>query len=287
VDVRPPAESACRTPATERVRRRRRTAAALIAPALAAPVLGFGAVVIGAGQAAAVPSLPSPPGHSAAAPAGTDGSGRPHRAGVLVSLGCSSGDGRCWTSVVICSDRGPLSQVISLIGYGQARPASGLTVRVGGPCGPKPPPATPPPGPPPPTPPAPPTPPTTPTPPVPAPPTATAPAAGAPAPRPGPVPSASPAQPAGSTTRPRPAALVLPSPGPPAKPSGAPSATPAATPSHSGPPASTSQAAVLPVAQEPSGTYPDDAERWWLLSMMAVLLPAVLAALPRATDRRR
>ncbi|MDF2260450.1 hypothetical protein [Streptantibioticus ferralitis] len=46
------------------------------------------------------------------------------------------------------------------------------------------------------------------------------------------------------------------------------------------------QAQLAPATPQPPYPRPDDSQRWWLLTMMAVVLPAVLtAAVPRITQR--
>ncbi len=76
---------------------------------------------------------------------------------------------------------------------------------------------------------------------------------------------------------------------PPARPTPPPTVSPTMHPSRTSPPRELVQAALAPpVAQEQPYPRPDDSQRWLLLTIMAVLLPAALvAALPRAIDRRR
>ncbi|WP_146088203.1 hypothetical protein [Actinacidiphila yanglinensis] len=214
---------------------------------------------------------------------------RPAGAGVDVLVGCAPDGGPCGVFVVLCGTDGRVAQVLGLSAPGSG--AGGLVVRVGAPCGvrpsaspsstpggpatsapaspgapstaPAPPPGTPPASAPPAS-----------SPPGAASPTATAPAASA---------SAS-ARPAG----PRAAGpvLVSVSAGPPPS-SGRPA--PAHRPgAGSASPRARSPEVLLPLSQEPPDPGPGDAgNRWWEVSLVAVLLPAALAAaVPRGASRR-
>lgn len=213
-------------------------------------------------------------------------------AGVTVVVGCldtpaghAAGAGvRCGVLAVVCDGDGRAVTSVALVGLPLPIPGA-LVVRVGGACpgmtaAPPPPPTSPPPTSPPPTSPSPSGPPT-------APPTATAPTGPGSAPPPsGPAPGAPPAsegsgQPPGSAASPAPAHAA----GAPPAVSGA-AASPRAAAS-AGTPAPFTFDAAPPGASPLQDPSDSDASRWWLLSLLGVMLPAALsAALPRGSGRR-
>ncbi|MBY8882831.1 hypothetical protein [Actinacidiphila acidipaludis] len=250
---------------------------------------------LAAGLLTALIALLALSGGSPAAAASRDASGG---AGLTVVVGClppahGKGNGRCGVLIVVCGGDGRTVTSVTLLGLGTPG-RGGLVVRVGGPCpgqnDPTTPPVTSPPvspsGPPATTPPS--TPPQTPpessgtrTPPPPS--FSPPPASGRPQPS-GPVAVAGAGAPSGPGTGPGvvspQAAAAAPGPG---RPSAAPA--PGVTPPPTAP-VSLSFAAVAP-ATPPFGNRPaEDATRWWLLSVLCVLLPAALtAAFPRSTGR--
>ncbi|WP_329173548.1 hypothetical protein [Streptomyces sp. NBC_01477] len=226
------------------------------AAGLAAPLL-----VVLAGQALATP--------------------RPAPGGVAVTIGCSRTGDACGISVVVCGPGGRVTHVVRLAGSPPLLPLGRLTVRTGGRCGVPDPPVT-----------------VAPT----APPTTAAPTAAPttvpPPTAPGPTPTAAPSAAPGAAPTPSGAAAPAPVPaGPVARgvhalpvpsPSGA--SAPKTPPRPAGPspaaPAATA-GALPPLADEPYDRGSGDAARWWLLTMSAVLLPALLAAVPFRPARRR
>jgi hypothetical protein len=246
------------------------------AVALAVPLLVIGGTAAGADRASATP--------------------RPQSSAVSAR---SAG-----IHVAVCVDGRLVSRLVRIDLSLTLFPVGRLTVRVGDPCGNGPPPGTPTPVPTPtptpaptPTPTSPPVPTPTPsptsapTPPPTAVPTASGPGSVPPAPGTSPLPGSSAGRPAssrtGSATAAPPVAVaaadhrsrtavasgVRPAPSP--------------APPDDGKPRE--PAAVPPFANRPpQASEPDDgAERWWLLTVMAVLLPAALAALPRYAAHRR
>jgi hypothetical protein len=254
-------ESARRTPWSASARRRRLTTAVL-----AGAVLGIGITAACTRQASAAPRPRGPMVPASAEQDGPDSWSRPFRWGVHVSFGCSSTAARhpdadtvgCGLSAVVCAGDVRIRQSIGLGTYYPVSAVPRQSIDVGDPCtreSPKPPVV----------PPKPPT-------PAPPPPPPVRPAPGPPAPAP-PRHHPRPARPA---PPPRSAAFV------PAPPSGPRAPAPVSRPT-----APAGMRPNPPIAQEVPDPRPDDSQRWWLLSMMAVLLPAVLAAtLPRFVNRR-
>jgi hypothetical protein len=262
----------------------RRRAPSLRAAAQAPPARRFGArraVARRFGAALTVALLASAGSEGAAGAAGRTADSR--SGGIGVAVGCSADGARCGLVVVLCSGDGHVTEVLGLTGAAPGAGPGGLVVRVGGPCAvgsspPSPPPSAPPS--------TPPTPPGAPTTPPTAPPTTSSPPPG-PAPSAGPAGAPTAAPPPSAQDRTPPVTRILVSASTRAHPRPRPAPAPAGgRPVGGGAPSG--PAVVLPVAQQPPDHGPDGTwDRWWGLSLVAVLLPAALtAALPRGPGRR-
>ncbi|MEU6848980.1 hypothetical protein ABZ901_03460 [Actinacidiphila alni] len=240
--------------------------------ALAVPLLVVAGAVCGAGRAAAAPE-----------------------AGRVVTSAEGGGIG-----VAVCVDGRIVRRLVRLDVSLPLLPVGGLTVRVGEPCGGRTPsggstPTQPPPTQPPPTTPTPSATPTRPAPPPSGPPSSGSPTAGPVSVPPAPPSSRTPADRGavrpGSPSHSSPA--YSPSPSPSLSPVAVSVSDPAsasASASDDGKPGRAGgRPSVEPFDGQAAPASPDagdGAARWWLLSMLAMLLPAALAALPRLTHRR-
>ncbi len=262
--------------------RRHRTGAGTVTPRVGPAGRRIAAVLLvgTALGAASAPAVHAAVGHPArpAAAAGTAERGTPpgsatrHRSGVHVSIRCPPGPaaaalrsepGTCGIGVVVCD--GDEDIVVSLLSDARGAGVTGpgeLTTDVGDPCtrAPEPPPRHPPPRPHPPVP-------RPPVPPAPPPPAHPHPVVAAPVSAPLKHPAVRPHTP--PPTRPRP-----------------PANTP--TPSHTNASPTPTSTPAATIAPQPEAPRTPDAQRWWLLTMTTVLLPAVIAAaVPRIVQRTR